>query len=439
MFEIKQVSALEILDSRGRPTLQVSCELADGNRGEASVPSGASTGAAEALELRDGDASRYGGLGVLAAVANVEGELNRALAGRTFGDHAELDRAMLELDGTPNKSRLGANALLGISLAFARAAAQTQKLPLYAYFAQLAGRGQPSRLPRPTINLFSGGKHAGGQISIQDVLVVAAGSTVAECMAMTYAVYQAAAQLVQSKYGMRALTADEGGLAPDFPDTETMLEDAVRAIEAAGLVPGQDVYLAVDVASSHFYADGAYLLDGARLDAGQMIARLEQWVNQFPIVSLEDGLAEDDWAHWPRLCARLGAQTLVLGDDFLCTNPARIRRAVAEQSANALLLKVNQIGTLTEAAEACGVARGAGWAVTVSARSGETEDNWLADLSVGWGGDQLKVGSITQSDRLAKYNRLLAIEAATRYPITPWPATDLTGTGAQSSTRAESH
>ncbi|MEX1018535.1 MAG: phosphopyruvate hydratase [Litorilinea sp.] len=421
MFQVERVRALEILDSRGRPTLLTTCELQGGSVADASVPSGASTGAAEAWELRDGDPARYGGLGVRRAVANVNTSLHAALHGQPFADQAALDAALLAQDGTPNKSNLGANALLSVSLAFARAAAQQMGIPLYTYFARQFGAGAPAQLPRPTINLFSGGKHAGGQISIQDVLVVAAAPTVADSLAMTYAVYQAAARLSHTKYDMRALTADEGGLAPPFPDTETMLGDAVRAIEDAGLTPGRDVFLAVDVASSHFYADGAYMLDGARLTAEQMIQRLDAWVSRFPIVSLEDGLAEEDWANWPALRAALGERTLVLGDDFLCTNPARIARAVAARAANALLLKVNQIGTLTEAAEACRLARAAGWAVTVSARSGETEDNWLADLAVGWGGDQLKVGSITQSDRLAKYNRLLAIEAETGLPLTAWP------------------
>jgi enolase len=238
---------------------------------------------------------------------------------------------------------------------------------------------------------------------------------------MVYAVYQAAADLGSKKYNTRPLTADEGGLAPPFPSVETAFEDAVAAIRAAGLEPGRDVALAVDVASSHFYRDGKYHLSGEALDASGMVDRLAAWVRDFPIVSVEDGLAEDDWEHWPALRERLAGKALVLGDDLLCTNPSRIRRAVETRSADALLLKVNQIGTLTEAAEALRLARAAGWRVTVSARSGETEDDWLADLAVGWGGDQIKVGSITQSERLAKYNRLLEIEAETRFPVVAWP------------------
>jgi enolase len=258
------------------------------------------------------------------------------------------------------------------------------------------------------------------------VLLVPTARTIDQGLATVFAVYQAAARLAHEKYGMRALTADEGGLAPPFPDAETMLADAVAAIRAAGMVPGHDVALALDVASSHFYHDGRYALGNESLNSAAMIARLGEWVERYPIVSVEDGLAEDDWAHWPALRTRLAGRALTLGDDLLCTNPSRIRRAIESRSADALLLKVNQIGTLSEAAEACRLARAAGWRVTISARSGETEDNWLADLAVGWGGDQIKVGSITQSERLAKYNRLLAIEAETGWPVVDWPLTYLT-------------
>jgi enolase len=421
MFTIEKVTALEILDSRGRPTLQCACRLDGGAEAAASVPSGASTGKAEALELRDGDPRRYRGLGCRQAAANVNETLNRALEGRAFAGQAELDRALLDLDGTPNKSRLGANAILSVSIAFARASAVRRGVPLYRHFADLIGT--PLRaLPRPTINLFSGGKHAGAQTPIQDVLVVPASArTMDEALAMTFAVYYAAADLTAKKYGMRLLRADEGGLAPPFASAEAMLEDAVAAIQAAGLKPGTDVALAVDLASSHFFHQGRYHLTKTPVDGSGMIDQLARWVESYPIVSIEDGLAEDDWSNWPRLRERIGDRALILGDDFLCTNPGRIRRAIEARAANALLLKVNQIGTLTEAMEACRLARGAGWQVTVSARSGETEDNWLADLAVGWAGDQIKVGSITQSERLSKYNRLLGIEAETRLPMSTWP------------------
>ena len=277
-----------------------------------------------------------------------------------------------------------------------------------------------------TINLFSGGKHGGGQMPIQDVLVVpVSAKTIDDGLAMTYAVYQAAADLTLRKYGARPLTADEGGLAPPFPSVEAAFDDAVEAIAAAGYQPGREVALALDVASSHFYRNGGYHLSGQSLDAPGMIDHVALWVENYPIVSVEDGLAEDDWRHWPALYDRIGGKALVLGDDLLCTNPTRIRRAVESRAADALLLKVNQIGTLTEAAEALRLAREAGWRVTVSARSGETEDDWLADLAVGWGGDQIKVGSITRSERLAKYNRLLEIEAEieaeTKFPVVAWP------------------
>ena len=422
MATITHLNGLEILDSRGRPTVQATCHLASGAIGMASAPSGASTGAAEAHELRDGDPARYRGLGCRRAVANIKGELATALTGRTFASQQEVDQAMIALDGTAAKERLGANAILAVSLAFARALALERQQPLYHYFATLLDQPLRQQLPRPTINLFSGGKHAGGQAPLQDVLVVIkAAQTIDEVMAMTVAVFQAAADLCQRKYGMRLLTADEGGLAPPFTDAESMLRDAVTAIESAGLVPGRDVVLAVDVASSHFYADGYYHLGAAKLTGLQMVEQIATWVERYPIVTVEDGLAEDDWGHWPLLYERIGAQALVLGDDLLCTNPGRIRRAIDQRAANALLLKVNQIGALTEAAEAYRLARAAGWQVTISARSGETEDNWLADLAVGWGGDQLKVGSITQSERLAKYNRLLAIEAETGWPVVEWP------------------
>jgi enolase len=421
MSAIQSLSAIEILDSRGRPTVKTTCTLASGARASASVPSGASTGTAEAWELRDGDPARYRGLGCRQAVAHVNDELSLALVGCAVASQAYLDRAMVDLDGTPNKSHLGANALLSVSLAFARAVAAEAGKPLYASLAGLVG--EPLRsLPRPTINLFSGGKHAGGQVSIQDVLVVpAAARTMDEALAVTFEIYQRAAELTQQKYGMRALKADEGGLAPPFPSAEVMIADAVAAIEAGGFVPGRDVAIAVDVASSHFFSEGHYHLGGEALTSEAMIERVAGWLDRFPIVSLEDALAQEDWTAWPELRARLRGRALLLGDDFLCTNPGRIRRAVAERAADALLLKVNQVGTLSEAAEAWRLARAAGWRVTVSARSGETEDDWLADLAVGWTGDQIKVGSITQSERLAKYNRLLEIEAATALPLVGWP------------------
>ena len=422
MPTIQRLHACEILDSRGRPTVLAVCELREGAFASASVPSGASRGSAEALELRDGDAQRYRGLGCRKAVEHIKTGIAAAVCGRTMESQQQLDRLLVELDGTPNKSRLGANAILAVSIAFARAHAALLKQPLYKHFASIAG-GQARQLPRLTINLFSGGKHAGGQVAIQDVLIVpAAAETFEAGLATVFAVYQAAAELGVKKYQARALTADEGGLAPPFPNAQSMLDDAVTAIELAGFKPGRDVAIAVDVASSHFYESGRYRIDGAVLSSEQMIEKLAGWVRQYPIVSVEDGLAEDDWAHWPALRQAIGGRALVLGDDLLCTNCSRIQRAIDAKAADALLLKVNQIGTLSEAAQAGNLAVKAGWAVTISARSGETEDDWLADLAVGWSGTQIKIGSITHSERLAKYNRLLRIEEETKFPVAKWPA-----------------
>lgn len=418
MSTVTRLTGLEILDSRGRPTVQATCELVSGAVGTASVPSGSSTGAAEAHELRDGDPERYLGLGCRQAVDLINTELHQQVSGQEFGHQRDLDDTLIDLDGTPNKSRLGANTLLSISLAFARAAAAERGQPLYEYFATLLEQPTQRTLPWPIINLFSGGKHAGGQVPIQDLLVLPASArTMDEALSMTFAVYQAAAELSGLKYGMRSLTADEGGLAPPFESAEAMLTDAVDAIRAAGFRPGEDVLLAVDVAASHFYRDGRYHLSDTAVDSGGMIRTLIDWTDRYPVVVLEDGLAENDWQHWPELVAQVDNHVAIVGDDLLCTNPTRIQQAINTTAANALLLKVNQIGTVTEGATACVLARSAGWRVIVSARSGETEDNWLADLAVGWSGDFIKIGSITQSERLSKYNRLLVIENITGRPL----------------------
>jgi enolase len=415
---IDDLDALEILDSRGRPTVRAICRLAGGAAVSAAVPSGASTGAAEAIELRDGDASRYRGLGCRRAVAAVKRELADAVRGVVFSSQDELDHALIERDGTDDKSRLGANAILAVSLAFARACASSAGVALHEH---LAGGG-PSALPRPMVNLFSGGRHAGGQIAIQDVLVVpTAARSIDEALACVSEVYACAAELVARDYGMRALTADEGGLAPAFAAPEAMIEAALAAAAAAGLNPGRDVGLAIDVAATHFFVDGYYELDGGRLAGHELVGRLTGWIADYPILALEDGLAEDDWATWRLLRERVRGRAQIVGDDLLCTNRLRIERAIADGACDTLLLKVNQVGTLTEAAAAHRRAREAGWPVIVSARSGETEDDWLADLAVGWSADHIKVGSVTQSERLAKYNRLLAIEHSTGLPLAPPP------------------
>jgi enolase len=420
MPKIERFWGREILDSRGKPTILATCMLEGGASASASVPSGASTGTAEAFELRDGDPRRYRGLGCRQAAANIGGALNYALAGRVFPDQSELDRAMIALDGTPTKSRIGANAILAVSIAFARAQALQRQLPLYRHFSEMLGSSADA-LPRLTINLFSGGKHAGQQVSIQDVLIIPmSAQTVDEALVAAFDVYQAAAELVFEKYGMRVLTADEGGLAPPFKSVEEMFAMAVEAIKRAGYAPGKDIALGVDVASTHFYRDGVYELDSETLDSPGMIQTIAGWLERFPIISVEDGLAEDDWEHWPKLRETIAGRALTLGDDLLCTNPARIGRAIESKACDALLLKVNQIGTLTEAQEACQQARAAGWSVTLSVRSGETEDNWAADLAVGWRADQFKNGSIRQSDRLAKYNRLLEIAETTGWTLSDW-------------------
>lgn len=409
MTTIKSVSAIEILDSRGRPTLYAICNLADGTVGRASVPSGASTGGAEALELRDNDPKRYGGLGCLKAVGHVNDEINNHLSNKTFETQADLDQTLIDLDGTDNKSRLGANAILGVSLAFARAVASQTGVELYQHFASLSQ--QTPRLPRPMINLFSGGKHGGQQAAIQDVqIVVPNADTVQRTLEIVSDVYRTAAQRAFENYGMRLLTADEGGLAPPVQSSVEMFSEAVASIEQAGYKAGEDVVLTVDIAASHFYDGGQYNLDGDILDSQAMVERLAEWCKSYPIISVEDGLADTDWDAWQGLQSQIGTNHMVLGDDLLCTNPQRIQRAINEGSVNSLLLKVNQIGTLTEALEAYRLAREAGWKVVVSARSGETEDDWLADLATGVAGDYIKVGSITQSERLAKYNRLLMLE-----------------------------
>lgn len=421
MAKMKSLHALEILDSRGRPTLKTTCTLYSGSSGSASVPSGRSTGTAEALELRDKDPARYRGMGCKKAVANVNSAINNHFAGRRISTQQELDAQLCELDGTDNKRKLGANAILSVSVAFARAQAQELGIPLYQAFANMIKR-QASTFPRLTINLFSGGKHAGKQVAIQDVLVVpSAPDSIEESLILMSDVYHAAADIIHGRYGMRLLTADEGGLAPPFEDTETMLQTAVEAISNGGYVPGQDAHLALDVAASHFYSNGSYQIDGAHYSSSQMIELFIHWCDTYPIVSIEDGLFEDDWQNWPALQSALGHRILVLGDDFLCTNPDRIKRAIDQKACNALLLKVNQIGTLSEAAQSYLLAKEAGWMVTISVRSGETEDDWAADLALGWSGDQFKNGSIMQSERLAKYNRLLEIESQTPFPLVNWP------------------
>lgn len=406
-YLVESVRALEILDSRGRPTVLASVKV-NGHDASASVPSGASTGSAEAIELRDGELHRYAGLGCQKAVAHVSHDIARMLIGRSFPNQAALDTQLIELDGTTDKSRLGANAILSVSIAFARACAFAQSVSLFRHLASIAGTSPA--LPQLTVNLFSGGKHAGAQVPIQDVLLVPAAATpIPIALEQIVAVVRSAQALLHSKYNERPLKADEGGLAPPFRSIEQMFDDAVTCIEHAGFSPGKELSLAVDVASSHFYSNRRYQIEDRELTSSEMVKRVKSWVDNWPITSIEDGLADSDWENWPLLKQAISPAAMVLGDDLLCTNPMRIRRAIRDQCCDALLLKVNQIGTLTEAAESLRLARDVGWRVTVSARSGETEDDWLADLATGWAADQIKVGSVQQSERLAKYNRLLRI------------------------------
>ena len=412
---VRELSGSEILDSRGRPTVKARCELESGAVGAASVPAGMSKGTAEAHELRDNDPQRYRGLGCRHAVAAIEGTIESAIRGRAFEDQGELDRELLAIDGTARKERLGANTLLAVSVAFARACAAEHRLALFEHLGGLV-QVEP-RLPRPFVNLFSGGAHAGRQVSIQDVQIVPlAAATLDDCLASVAEIYVLAAELCGERYGMRLLRADEGGLAPPVNDSEELLTLAVEAIDRLVSGRGVDMALAVDVAATQFHIDQHYLLDGKQCDSASMIDHLVAWLDAYPIFSIEDGLAEDDWEAWPELAARTTGRVILIGDDLLCTNVDRIQRAQELGCLGALLLKPNQVGTLTEAADACRLAQQGEWQVVASARSGDTEDDWLADLAVGWGADYVKFGSITQSERLAKYNRLLEIER--RFPLT---------------------
>jgi enolase len=401
-----------VLDSRGRPTVEAEVELAAGATGVASVPSGASRGRHEAVELRDGDVRRHGGLGVTAAVENVRRVIAPALHGHDGLDQEGLDRTLVELDGTADKSRLGANALLAVSLAAARAAATLRRVPLWIHLG-----GEEARvLPLPLINLFSGGAHGERNIDVQDVQVVPVGaSSYGEALVMGAAVRSAAAGLLAER-GLSTLKADEGGFAPRVRTNADALDLAVDAIERAGLRPSSDVSLAVDVAATQLFEpdSGGYRLAGDELsvDADGMIDLLAGWLGAYPIVSLEDPLAEDDWAGWRGLTERLGGQVQVVGDDLFVTNLERLRRGRALDVANAVLIKLNQVGTLTETLAVVEEARDAGYAMIVSARSGETEDPFLADLAVATNAGQIKIGSLAQSERLAKYNQLLRIEEA---------------------------
>ncbi len=407
MTAIVDVRGREILDSRGNPTVEVDVTLESGAFGRAAVPSGASTGAHEMLELRDGEA-RYGGKGVRRAVAAVNGELADLVSGMEAEDQLRIDRMMCELDGTPNKARLGANAILGVSLAVAKAAAEEAGLPLYRYVGGVHAR----TLPVPQMNILNGGVHADNAIDIQEFMImpVAAGSF-AEAVRMGAEVFHALRRAL-AEAGHNTNVGDEGGFAPDLASAEEALEFVVRAIEAAGYTPGKEIFLALDCAASEFYRDGRYELagEGRSLTAEEMVDYIVGLVDAYPILSVEDGMAEDDWEGWRALSAALGERVQLVGDDLFVTNPERLARGIAEKAGNAILVKVNQIGTLSETLETVERALRAGYAAVMSHRSGETEDATIADLAVATNCGQIKTGSLSRSDRLAKYNQLLRIE-----------------------------
>ena len=413
---IAGVVAREILDSRGNPTVEVDVRLADGSFGRAAVPSGASTGLHEAVELRDGEVGRYGGKGVLRAVANVVDEIGPAIRGRDAADQAGLDAALIALDGTPNKGRLGANAILGVSLAAAHAVAASRAVPLY----RSLGGDAAVTLPVPFFNILNGGKHAEASTDFQEFMVAPVGvETFAEALRAGAEVFWALRRLLHDA-GLSTGQGDEGGFAPSLASNEAAVELIVQAIEAAGYRPGEDVAIALDPATSSILVEGTghddvpgrYRLarESRTLDSGELTDLWERWIGRYPIASIEDGLGEEDWSGWRELNRRLGATIQLVGDDILVTNPAFIARGIAQDAMNAVLIKVNQIGTLTETIGAIDLARSAGWAAMVSHRSGETEDTTIADIVVAMGTGQIKSGAPSRSERVAKYNRLLRIE-----------------------------
>jgi enolase len=407
---ITAVSAMEVLDSRGNPTVRTWCRLANGIEVSASVPSGASTGENEAVELRDGDKSRYGGKGVLRAVDNV----NRIIAPRIVGmdptRQEEIDRLMIDLDGTPNKGHLGANAILGVSMAVARAAAASLELPLYEYL----GGGDAVRIPVPMMNILNGGKHADNSVDFQEFMVMPIGApTFAEALRYGTETFHALKKILSAR-GYATSVGDEGGFAPDLGSNDEACEVIIEAIAAAGYSPGKDVAIALDPAASSFYENGAYVLSRSgqgRKTSSEMTELYREWVEKYHVVSIEDGLDENDWEGFRTHTGRLGQKIQVVGDDIFVTNPVFVERGIREKAANAVLIKLNQIGTVTETIETISMCRDAGWGYVISHRSGETEDAFIADFAVAMGGGQIKTGSACRSERIAKYNRLLEIEA----------------------------
>ena len=408
MSAITEIRAREILDSRGNPTVEVDVTLETGAFGRAAVPSGASTGAHEAVELRDGEKNRFGGKGVLKAVQSVNGELAKALIGMDAADQRVLDMTMIEIDGTENKGRLGANAILGVSLAVARAAAEDAGLPLYRY----VGGAFASLLPVPMMNIINGGAHADNPIDIQEFMIMPVGAeTGADAIRMGSEIFQSLKKKLKDA-GHNTNVGDEGGFAPNIGSTDEALGFVMKAIEAAGYKPGDDVMLAIDAASTEFFKNGKYELAGESksLSPEQMVAYWADLAGRFPIISIEDGMAEDDWEGWKALTDAIGSKVQLVGDDLFVTNPKRLAQGIRQGVANSILVKVNQIGTLSETLEAVDMAHKAGYTAVLSHRSGETEDSTIADLAVATNCGQIKTGSLSRSDRLAKYNQLIRIE-----------------------------
>jgi len=405
---IEDVQAREILDSRGGPTIEVAVQLVGEARGVAAVPSGASTGVHEAVELRDGDKSRYDGKGVLKAVRNVNETIREALVGLDAVEQVQVDKRMIALDGTANKGKLGANAILGVSLAVSKAAANACRQPLYRYLGGVSAY----ELPVPMMNILNGGKHADNSTDMQEYMILPVGATsFHEALRMGAEVYQGLKKVLHDKK-LNTNVGDEGGFAPSLGSNREALEVIVSAIESAGYKPGVDIFLGMDPAASEFYQDGKYVLarEGRTLTSSEMVDLYEQWLNEYPIATIEDGLAEDDWDGWSQLRQRLGNRVQLVGDDLFVTNTERLKRGIQEHSANSILIKLNQIGTLTETLAAIEMAKRAAFTAVVSHRSGETEDTTIADLVVATNAGQIKTGSPARSERVAKYNRLLAIE-----------------------------
>ena len=412
MTAIKSIKAREVLDSRGNPTIEADVELDSGVMGSACAPSGASTGSREALELRDKDPARYLGKGVLRAVQNVNTEIRQALIGRDAADQKALDGVMLELDGTENKAKLGANAILSVSLAAAKAAALDAGLSLYAHIAQLNGSAGNYSLPVPMMNIVNGGEHADNNVDIQEFMVQPTGAaTFSEALRYGAEIFHALKSVLK-KQGLSTAVGDEGGFAPNLPSNAAALDCILQAIEIAGFRPGSDIHLALDCAASEFYVDGKYVLagEGKSYDSGEFADYLQGLAENYPILSIEDGMDESDWEGWAKLSAQIGDKVQLVGDDLFVTNTKILQRGIDENIANSILIKFNQIGTLTETLAAIRMAQKAGFSVVISHRSGETEDTTIADLAVATAAGQIKTGSLCRSDRVAKYNRLLRIE-----------------------------